>query len=98
MGGMCLWFEVVSKAIGVAMVMNLIEAFRKQVTITVVDHEECGKVIRALRQDAGMTQGELAAKIGISLAYVSNLERGKRAWNDMLFRKALVATTESRRE
>ncbi|MGN6256962.1 MAG: helix-turn-helix domain-containing protein [Solirubrobacterales bacterium] len=37
-----------------------------------------GKVVKALRADAGLTQKELAARAGIDGTYVSHIERGDR--------------------
>lgn len=34
--------------------------------------------VRALREEAGMTQAELAAAMDIDRAYISGLERGRR--------------------
>ena len=37
-----------------------------------------GAKLRALRDDANMTQAQLAQKLGVSPAYLSSLEHGKR--------------------
>lgn len=39
-----------------------------------------GKNIRRIRQDAGFTQDELAAKSGLSQGYINQLEIGKRRY------------------
>ena len=36
-----------------------------------------GKRIRALRTQAGLTQDELAAKVGVSRVYIAQMETGK---------------------
>lgn len=60
------------------------EALRDQVIL--------GRALRELRDRAGITQGDLAARIGIDLTYVSHVERGKRGvrWHTaMRFLRAL---------
>lgn len=42
------------------------------------DPRTLGRAIRALRHRAGLTQKELAARVGTSEAYVSNVEGGRR--------------------
>ena len=39
--------------------------------------EELGRVLRAERKALGLTQGDLAAASGVSLRFVSELERGR---------------------
>ncbi len=51
-------------------------------TITVTDDEKVGLILRAKRERAKMSLRTVAAKLGFSAAYVSDLERGKRAWTD----------------
>jgi transcriptional regulator with XRE-family HTH domain len=45
-----------------------------------------GQALRELRDRAGITQGELAARMGIDLTYISRVERGKRGvrWHTVL--------------
>lgn len=38
---------------------------------------DLGRIIRDARQQAGMTQEELADELGVTRQYVSQLERGK---------------------
>lgn len=38
-----------------------------------------GSELRALRDAAGMTQGELAAQMGMSRGYIGELERGEKS-------------------
>lgn len=40
-------------------------------------YEDFGRRVRTVRSDAGMTQAELAAEIGLSRASVANLEAGR---------------------
>ena len=39
--------------------------------------EELGRVIRAERRSLDLTQGDLAAACGVSLRFISELERGR---------------------
>lgn len=39
--------------------------------------DELGRAIRAERKALGLTQGDLAAACGVSLRFVSELERGR---------------------
>ena len=41
------------------------------------DTRELGRAIRAERRSLGLTQGDLAAASGVSLRFVSELERGR---------------------
>ena len=43
-----------------------------------MDILELGKRIRAARRKKGMSQAELADKVGISVPYVSDVENGKK--------------------
>ena len=45
-----------------------------------------GRALRGLRDRAGITQSELAARMGIDLTYISRIERGKRGvrWHTVL--------------
>ena len=60
------------------------DALRDQVVL--------GRALRVLRDRAGITQGELAGRIGIDITYVSHVERGKRGvrWHTVMrFLRAL---------
>lgn len=50
------------------------------------DQAILGRALRELRDRAGITQGELAARMGIDLTYISRIERGKRGvrWHTVL--------------
>lgn len=57
------------------------------------DHLVVGAEMRALRTKAELTLDALAAKLDFTKPYLSDLERGKRNWNDSLiagYRKACV--------
>lgn len=43
-----------------------------------MDYEAMGEKIRALRKARGITQAELACRMGISQAFLGNIERGCR--------------------
>jgi transcriptional regulator with XRE-family HTH domain len=63
-------------------------------TDAIRDQIVLGRALRELRDKAGLTQGELAARMGIDLTYVSRVERGKRGvrWHTVLrFLRALDA-------
>lgn len=58
------------------------------------DHSETGKLMRAKREDASLSLRDVAERIGISAAYLSDMELGRRAWaSDMIakFEKAISA-------
>lgn len=38
------------------------------------------RVLRQLREEAGLTQDQLARKAGVTEAYISMIEAGKRQW------------------
>ena len=52
------------------------------------DHARCSIIIRNARQNAGMSLRTLAAKMEISAPYLSDLELGRRAWNEAKFNQA----------
>jgi transcriptional regulator with XRE-family HTH domain len=59
------------------------------------DHRTFGRALRQLRRDAGLTQQELAARVGIGVEYVSRLENGHRGarWHTVMrLLRALDAT------
>lgn len=45
------------------------------------DQSETGKQMRATRTDAGKSLREVAATMGISAPYLSDMELGRRAWS-----------------
>jgi transcriptional regulator with XRE-family HTH domain len=52
-----------------------------------LDHKSIGPMMKQRRLKAGLTQGEVALRMGISGAYVCDLERGTRNWRDELIAK-----------
>jgi predicted transcriptional regulator len=50
-------------------------------TILVTDHEKTGENARRLRQQARVSLREVARRLGVSAAYLSDLERGRRGWD-----------------
>lgn len=46
-----------------------------------------GQEMRKLRKDAGLPLREIARRMKLSAAYVSDLELGRRGWNDGLIRR-----------
>ena len=45
---------------------------------TIRDSFDCGKTVRLVRKEQGLSQRDLAQKCGCSQRFVSELERGKR--------------------
>jgi transcriptional regulator with XRE-family HTH domain len=43
-----------------------------------IDEEECGRRLRAAREEAGLTQTEAAARLGWAIPSYTQYERGKR--------------------
>ncbi len=50
------------------------------------DHRAFGRALRKLRGQAGLTQEELSARVGIGVAYLSRLENGHRGarWHTVM--------------
>ena len=56
-------------------------------TIEVVDQDGTGAALRKWRESVGVTMSVVAERMGVSIPYVSDLERGNRNWNmDILSR------------
>jgi predicted transcriptional regulator len=53
----------------------------------VFDDAEMGKAVKSFRLDVGVHQKLLAAEMGISQAYLSDLECGRRKWNQRIYEK-----------
>lgn len=49
-----------------------------------VDPVETGREMRALREAAGLSLREMARRMGYSVQYISDLERGQREWRAAL--------------
>lgn len=62
--------------------------------VRVIDHQKAADSIREARKRSGMTQRELARRLGFSACYVSDLEKGRRNWTEDNFRKALEIVSE----
>jgi len=58
-----------------------------EVTLTVIDHNATGSLVRDKRKGLGLTLKQVAERSGICLAYLSALEKGDRAWNNGLFER-----------
>lgn len=50
-----------------------------------------GDLLRALRAERGVNQKEMAAALGVSPAYLSALERGRRGTPSFAFRQKVIA-------
>jgi predicted transcriptional regulator len=62
-------------------------------TVKIIDHEKTGAAIRKRREKYGIEQKKLADDMGISRAYLSYLEAGKRQWDESLFDRAVYCLT-----
>lgn len=60
-------------------------------TVQQIDQEEAAKTIRGLREKAGMSIRRLAAELGFSAAFVSDMELGRRNWSAKSFTRAIDA-------
>ncbi len=60
-----------------------------------IDQVKFGQEMRDLREAKRIKLSWVAAKLGFSPAYISDLEKGKRAWNPRLissFKSAVMST------
>lgn len=48
------------------------------------DHQQIGREMRARRMVAGLSLRAVAQEMGVSAAYLSDLELGHRAWNSKI--------------
>lgn len=48
--------------------------------IELIDHAKTGEEMRRLRESSGKSLRAVAAKMGISAPYLSDLEKGRRNW------------------
>lgn len=62
---------------------------------TLIDHEECGHVVRVERSKKGISLLNLADKLNISSPFLSDLERGKRNWTEERFKTAMQIIEKS---
>lgn len=49
-----------------------------------IDHRKVGQAFKMKREGRSMTQRDVAMKMNISIAYLSDLENGRRSWNSGL--------------
>jgi predicted nucleotidyltransferase/DNA-binding XRE family transcriptional regulator len=59
--------------------------------IVVVDSAGRGSALRAARQATGLTQAELAARVGVAAPNIAGYEAGKRQLSDSLFERIMRA-------
>lgn len=55
------------------------------------DHAALGRDVRAMRKNADLTLAEVARGAGYSVAYISDLERGRRNWREESYNRILDA-------
>ncbi len=46
------------------------------------DYRELGANLRTLREKAGLSLRKVADRLGVSVPYLSDLERGRRNWTE----------------
>lgn len=63
------------------------------VNVVLIDHEKTGKRIRKHREGRGLSLTEVSQRTGLSVSYLSLLERGERQWSEPLF-NSIVANME----
>lgn len=56
-------------------------------TVLVIDNLTTGDNARRLRQAKGKSLRTVASKLKFSPAYLSDLERGRRGWNEILLER-----------
>lgn len=57
------------------------------IKVELIDHEKTGLMVRVKRRELGVPLSILGKRVGLSASYLSELERGDRAWSDELFQK-----------
>lgn len=58
-----------------------------RIKVELIDHEKTGLLVRKKRRQLGLTLTEVSTRSGLSVSYLSGLERGDRGWSDDLFQK-----------
>jgi DNA-binding XRE family transcriptional regulator len=53
-------------------------------TVEAIDHAATGQLARQVRIKAGLSLRDMARLLDLSAPYVSDLERGRRNWNEHL--------------
>jgi len=61
----------------------------KSKTVREIQHLEAGRRIRALREKAGMSVRRLAKEMNFTAPYLSDLELGRRNWDESKYKRAL---------
>lgn len=56
-----------------------------------IDHREIGRQATAERKKHGISLRKVAGEMGISPPYLSDLERGRRNWNENIVNKFNIA-------
>jgi len=59
--------------------------------ISVIDHLSTGEHYRATRKVAGVSQGQLAMRLGISQQILCDFEKGRRSWSEIFSAQYLAA-------
>ena len=63
----------------------------KKVEVEEIDHLATGQNFRIFRMARGVSIRKLADKAGLTASYISDLERGHRAWSQKLLDRLLEA-------
>lgn len=58
-------------------------------TQTVINHKECGMIVRRARAKANLSLLDLADELSVSSPFLSDLERGNRNWSEGRFHQAM---------
>lgn len=69
-------------------------AFRRRVTTWEIDDRALGADRRKYRKKFGLSLRALAKEMGFSAPYLSDLELGRRAWNEQLIYRHEAALTK----
>lgn len=71
--------------------MNTVDCPRCEGTGKIRDTQATGKEVRSLRENYNLSLRSIARRMGISPSYLSDLETGKRDWNDKRLRDYFLA-------
>ncbi len=64
-------------------------------TVTVADNKATGAAARAFRESRGIRAADVAARVGISISYLSLVERGMKAdWTEQFLARYIAAVQE----
>lgn len=75
--------------------MKLAEGRCEYESIFVIDHYLTGDKYYCMRKEKSLSLREVARRMGISAAYLSDLERAKRNWNEKLAERYEIALGEA---